>query len=268
MKNKLKNIWVSPQTPLETGESGLKQDHVTYNIDEALAHLSEEARISAFKKINKFAKNHKNIIVTKGGGADFGFTSLQINSAANKKNVLSFPEPSLCRIYYRTAIEHLECALQIKFDLLEVNADEFGTQFETFVEYIRYLSTGCILSISSLEAFMNSHIGIDTVLEINGEDRDKFKLEYLDFNTKITQMMPQILGKSFHADKSIMYGHLSNCNALRDDFIHPKKENNANRTIYNQFMKRCLDANIKEIAEATFEFVNYYEADYFREFNS
>ncbi|WP_236979872.1 hypothetical protein [Membranihabitans maritimus] len=260
MKKQLKEIRTNPISPVKPG----KDIRITQQIKYDLTPLEREKQRGLFKVLNKWVKSRKKngVIMLKEMGSS-PHISLQVNSAANKKNVLSFPEPDLSRIYYRSANYNFEYAINEKNKLLPIGTEEYFSQYDRFVSYIRFLSVGCILTISSLEAFMNSCIPFNFEETIDGESVSKQKAEYLDFNTKITKLMPLLFQKDFVQEFPTKYEALSNCNSLRDDFIHPKTEMNENKTLYEKFLKRAFDANIKAISEAGYDFVNFHIDNYF-----
>lgn len=257
---KLKEIIVSPINPVQLGKDINVVEEKKYD----LSHLSPEQQTEAFKVLNKFMKTHKHKgVIALKGPENYLNVCIQLNSGANKKNVLSFPEPSISRIYYRMANEDFEYALNEKNKLLQIDASDSHAQYNSFIHFVRFLSSGCIMTIASLEAFMNSVIPFDAEFEINNIKMQKSGLEYLDFNTKMTNLMPLIFQKEFHIAFPYEYSILSNCNSFRDDFIHLKKEYNENKTIYEQFLKRAYDAPILKISESAFKFVNYFIENYF-----
>ncbi len=259
-ERKLKEIIVSPINPVQIGKDINVVEEKKYD----LSHLNPDQLDEAYKKINKFMKNHKNKgVIALKGPEKYLDICIQLNSGANKKNVLSFPEPSISRIYYRMANEDLEYALINKNILLQIETSDSHAQYNLFTQFIRFLSSGCIMTISSLEAFINSAIPFNIELVMDNVKMQKGDLEYLDFNRKITDLMPKLFNKEFHIDFPREYNILSNCNSLRDDFIHLKKENNENKTIYEQFLKRAFDAPIIDISESAFKFVNYFIDNYF-----
>lgn len=262
-KRKFKITDLSPMNPVKIG-TDIK---VVSSKNFDLGKLDPEQIKEAFKKINKKAKQtrSKGVIVTQPHG-DYSFICTTLNSGANKKNVLSFPEPSLARIYLRTANDNFHYARKYKNKLLNVDASNKEEQYDLALVFIKNFSVGCIMTIASLEAFMNSWIPVD-IQFVQGEDtKDKIGCEYLDFNTKVTDLMPHILGKSFHTDLTSDYQHLSNCNSLRDHLIHPKAEHNENKTMYENLLKSALDLPMHEVSDAAFNFMNYYKPDYIVEF--
>lgn len=155
-----------------------------------------------------------------------------------------------------------------KNKLLNVDADNKEEQYDLALFFIRRISVGCIMTVASLEAFMNSTIPLDVAFNQGDEVKDKATCEYLDFNTKATELMPLIFDKSFSTDHQLDYQHLANCNALRDNLIHPKAEYNENKTMYENLLKSCLDLPLYDVSEAAIKFMNYFISDYILEVQS
>lgn len=110
-KREFKKTDLSPMTTVEVGKDIKIAESKTID----LSHLDAEALREAFKKINKKAKQTRpnGVIVTHPHGK-YAFICTSLNSGANKKNVLSFPEPSISRIYLNVANENFHFAQKIQ----------------------------------------------------------------------------------------------------------------------------------------------------------
>ena len=222
-------------------------------------HLSEATHDKFLKKVNKMLKSSKSkgVIATRIID-DKQYISTTINSSANKKNVLSFPEPNPIAIWYNSANKHLEVAIKIKNQLLQIGTANTNDQYNLFCGYLEEVSIGAILLTSSLEAFMNLSIPFDCKVKIEEVMYSKDNLEMLDFKTKITKMIPLFSSLNFPKQHPIKYSYIMTCNDIRNDTIHLKTENNPNKSIYEKINKRLFDFPILEASNAVFDYINFH----------
>lgn len=259
---KLKVIKVTPLRKLDFKKDikSTKKKHYDFT------SLNNEQTNKLFMDLNRFLKKVKSrgIIITKKI-EDKQFVSLTLNSAANRKNILSFPEPDPVKLNFINANKNLEQAITFKNKLLQVKTSNSAEQFNLFLEYYQTASTGVVFLIASIEAFMNQWIPFGKTIKIDDLVKNKKELEYLDFNTKITKLLPILTGKNFSKDFHNKYNIISTCNAIRDDIIHLKTELNPNKTTYENIYKRLFDLPIKTASDSTFDLINYYYEDYLEE---
>lgn len=236
----------------------------TNNYD--FTHLDSKQSNAFFKQLNKWLKSNKDkgVIVLREQDSK-PYISIQINAAANKKNVLSFPEPNPVRIYYNSANIFLQNALDVKNKLLQIHTAQDNNQYELFSKYFENASLGVIMLIASVEAFMNQMIPKNINIEIDGKNCDKEDIEYMDFNSKITKFLSALTGKDLFVDMRPVYDTLSVCNSLRDDVIHIKREINENGTAYEKIYKRLFDMPLLESSNCVFNFINYFHPNYLKE---
>ena len=230
-----------------------------------LTNIGQEKRNEHLGKLFDIVSKNPNVIVANKVG-DKTYVSTQIKSLANKKRVFSFPEPNPICIYYLSANEQLEISYSLKNKLFSeeqhFNSDYY---YDKFIEYYKETSLGVILLITTIEGFINQLLVDNLELEINGKRLTKNKIEWLDLNTKIRQVIPQLLEIDFQQTNPKEYDNICLIIDLRNDLIHLKRSVKSNITNYQTLFKRLIDFDHIGCSDAIFTFINTIIPDYLTE---
>lgn len=117
----------------------------------------------------------------------------------------------------------------------------------------------------TVEGFINQLLLDTATYNINGQEKTKSEIEWFDFNRKIREVIPVILGIDYINNFKEDYDNLSLTNSLRDDLIHLKRIETANFTNYETLFKRLLDFDPVNASNSVFNFVNTIKQNYLEE---
>lgn len=247
---KLKEIELRPLTDFEDLQLkivGNKNYDLTSLGDERnglLAHL--------FRKI----QNIPGVIMALKRG-DEKYIVSQVKGSKDKKKVFMFPEPNPVCIYYSTANEHLERSYGLKNQLFREEQHFNGNyHYENFIEYYQVTSQGIILLIAAVEGFVNQLLPDSFQMEIEGDLKNKEKIEWLDLNKKVRLVIPALNGIDFQKAFPLEYDKIFQAVELRNDLIHLKRSEEKNRTQYRGLFKRLLDFEHIGCSDSVFTFMN------------
>lgn len=217
-------------------------------------------------KLLSYAKENPEIVTIISTVGDENFVSAQIKSSSNKKKIYTFPELNPICIYYNIANEHLEKSYELKnrINLKEQNFNYFE-DYEYFSNYFNSTSQGIIFLITTIEGFINQFFKENTNYFINGEIKTKKDLEWAKLDNKILEILPAITGLNFSKTNNIEYCKIKALNEIRNNLVHLKQTENANKTNYQDLFKKMIDFKQVESSEAVFTFLNIIKPNYFTE---
>lgn len=257
---KFKKIELFPLTNLENLELSIAS---TKHFD--LTGL-EVNQTDLLKLFNFVATTPEIIVGTKIG--DKTFVNTHIKGSANRKRIFSFPEPNPICIYYISAIEHLENSYKLKNKLFtEEQHFDANYHYDNFIEYYKETSQGIILLITTIEGFINQLLAEDLELEIDGKNKNKKDIEWMDLHKKIRKILPQLTGIDFEKSNNLEYTNICLVIDLRNDLIHLKRSEKKNITNYQLLFKRLLDFDHIGCSDSIFTFINTILPNYLIEKN-
>lgn len=254
-----KKIKLTPLTPLRSGVIPIRK---SAKMD--ITSLTEEQRNELLQIAQREARKVKGAIITGGLKGKETHVMTQLKPAEQKPMIFSFPEPNPVRIYYDNANRHLEEANKAKTEFYQVPATNPQRQFEIYSVFFGEVSLGIASLIMTIEAFMNQLLSDEEEYEIDGAKKTKDRIEKMDFNKKIREVIPVITGVDYVAlYEKTHYANLSLANSKRDQLIHLKKVEETNLTNYQVLFKQLLDLNLNDISDSVFHFINTIKPNYF-----
>ena len=207
-------------------------------------------------KVHSIASQAPGAIIASKLG-DKTFVNTHVKGTRDKKKIFTFPEPNPICIYYKSANEHLEKSYSLKNKIFAEEQHFMSDyHYNNFVEYFQETSEGIILLSNTIEGFFNQLLPDSLELEINGVKKNKNDIEWLDINTKIRQVLPQLKGINFQQTNGQDYENICLTIELRNDLVHLKKIVRENITNYQALFKRLVDFDQIGCSESVFIFVN------------
>lgn len=188
----------------------------------------------------------------------------------NGKNY-AFPVPDPTLVYFNYAqnsirvIENCRKDLLMKIDfttkLSEPAINEIYAYFSVTSGFVIFLFT-------SIESFINSLVPEDyefiRKLASKTEVFDQTQIqEYLDFKTKITEVLTDITKKDFFEIQTKSNQMIWSLKQFRDSIIHTKQD--PTQSSYFELVKLTLDFKYNTALESVGEFMNFYKPGYIME---
>lgn len=93
-------------------------------------------------------------------------------------------------------------------------------QAEVFTQFFSEVVSGIVSLITTVEGFVNQLLSESITYKINEQEKSKKDIEWMDFNTKIREVIPVLSGINYVAAHPAVYSNLSNANSLRDNLIN------------------------------------------------
>ncbi|TAJ47405.1 MAG: hypothetical protein EPO58_16030 [Chitinophagaceae bacterium] len=256
---KLKKISVQPLTPLEALDLKVAS---TQHVD--VSELPGDVQAKLHSDLMKIAQKSEGVIVINSFG-ETPFVSTVMRTSKEKKKFYAFPEPNPVHLYYKIGIGHLEAAEIKKKEFTHMHGAHPEKEFEGFGTYFESLVTGIVFMLMTMEGFVNQLLSEGAVYAVNGNEKSKADVEWMNLTDKIMFVVPEITGIDFRVTNAQAYGRITKLNEIRNELIHLKKVEAANFTIYQDLFKQLLDFQILESADAVFEFVTTLKPGYFKE---
>lgn len=256
---KLKKISVQPLTPLDALDLQVAS---TKHVD--VSELPREIQEKLHSDLMGIAQKSKGVIVVNSIG-DTPFVSTVMRTSKAKKKFYAFPEPNPVQLYYQIGIGHMEAAAIKKQEFIEMHGAHPEREFEGYSTYFESLVTGIVFMLMTMEGFINQMLSEGAVYTVNGNEKSKAEVEWMNLTDKITFVVPGITGIDFRVTNALAFGRITKLNDVRNELIHLKKVEAANFTFYQDLFKQLLDFQIYESAEAVFEFVTTLKPGYFKE---
>jgi hypothetical protein len=229
-----------------------------------MSQLPQEAQTDLMKKLMEIARKSGAAIVTKPVHGQPAVSAV-VKSTKKKGLVFAFPEPNPIHLYYRIAVEHLEKAGSSLQKFYEAQHSHPQNEYKRFCEFFEEAVQGIVFLLMTVEGFLNQLPAEGQTYNINGSEKSKKDLEWMDLTEKLRHAVPALTGVDLHAAHRLLYDRLQLLNDLRNDLIHLKTLQKENYTYYQELFKRLLDFGALEVANAVFDFINLVKSDYFEE---
>jgi hypothetical protein len=183
-----------------------------------------------------------------------------------KFNVVPIPDFSL--VYFDHAYHMNKVRKNKEADLFRKlnNDNEIGEDVSNELFYYFGHASSCIISLfTAMESFINHLIPDDepyikkSTTKTESYTKDQIQ-KYIDFNTKLKEVIPYYFHKNFHKNVNPTTQMLDNLKNLRDDLIHTKSE--IRFEVQEKLLKRVLNFNYDNAFTAVQKVMNYYKPNY------
>ena len=212
------------------------------NIDLTKSDLSGQEQEDLIKKLFQEVakmKESSKIILAQSHEAH-SYVMAKITPSKTKQNTLIFQEPNPVHIYYNSAIDHIESAIQIQKEIISKNwnPDEL---YQIFIDFFKESFQTITQLTMSLEAIFNQKIPEDIQLPKEEKSLNKEDIEWKEFKEKFRHILPFITGIDIYKNHFEDYQNIIKLNALRNDLIHLKSIKQENYTFYQALFKELID---------------------------
>lgn len=207
-------------------------------------------------------KNSAAFLQTDTGLVYGGF----VHKVNGKHFVFPIPDPTL--IYFNNAQLSVAQIKETKSRLLE--KVDFGKAvgepaLNEIYNFYGTTSGFVIFLFTSMESFINQLIPDDFIFSKSStrktEIYNKAQIqEYLDFKTKITEVLKKASGKDFFNKQTSANQLIWNLKKFRDDIIHTKQESSILK--YDTLIKTSLTFDYDKTLSAVATFMNFYKPNY------
>jgi hypothetical protein len=85
-------------------------------------------------------------------------------------------------------------------------------------------------------------------------------MEFIDFKTKLTCIIPEITGKNFMKTPTPTNSFIWNLKKFRDEIIHTKPK--SEEPLYQDLMKQSINFKYDKAIESVAKLMNFYQSDY------
>lgn len=189
-----------------------------------------------------------------------------VQKIGNDHYIFPVPDPTL--VYFHNAQTNLIQAKKLKKNLMKsLTSEELAKNIPIHDLYNYYgFATSVIINLfTSIESFLNQQIPSDYKFERKAnkcvevfDNRQIF--EFIDFNTKLKTIIPEITGKNFMAKPTPANGIIGNLKEFRDDIIHTKPK--VEEPMYQDLMKKSINFNYDKAIESVATLMNFYQPNY------
>lgn len=188
----------------------------------------------------------------------------------NGKNYV-FPVPDPTLVYFHNAQFNLRLSIIKKHDLLRKLDLEPPKTSIPIHELYDYYGTTCSVIINlftSIESFLNQQIPNSYFYKkVTQKSTEIFNskqiMEYIDFKTKATLIIPEITKKDFFKKQSSANQMIWNLKDFRDEIIHTKPEDDILR--YKNLIKKSLNFKYDTAIQSVATYFNYHNKNYIEE---
>jgi hypothetical protein len=104
--------------------------------------------------------------------------------------------------------------------------------------------------MTCIEAFMNQLLPEKIKIFLRGKNLDKNKVEWLDLETKIKIVLPNIKNLHFHQTNPIDYKNIIELKKTRNNLIHLKTNSLANMTSYQSLIITLLNIDFDKYSNS------------------
>jgi hypothetical protein len=213
----------------------------------------------------KTLSSHKDSVAymqTDGGLIYGGF----VHKVEGKNLVFPIPDPTL--VYFNNAQLSLRNITEHKNKLLDKVDFTKSLSESALNEIYNYYgtTTGFVIFLfTAIESFINQKIPSDFKYSQSSNRKteiyDKQQIqEFLDFKTKITNVLSEATGKDFFKNTTPAIQAIWNLKYFRDDIIHTKQDSNILK--YDKLIKTSLNFKYDVALESVAKFMNFYEPNY------
>jgi len=230
----------------------------------------ENSNLETYKITKDF--DHRNLdgqrkkiilLVTETKNVYGGF----VHKVNNKNYVFPVPDPTL--IYFHNAqisIARIKECKEKLLQKLDFNSQLDESAINEIYEFYGVASSFVIYLFTSIESFINQLIPDEYIfirkLSTKTELFDKNQIQdYLDFKTKITDVLKGAIGKSFFTNQSPANQHIWNLKEFRNDIIHTKPKDESPLR-YDSLIKSSLNFKYEETLKSVAKFMNFYKEKY------
>lgn len=179
-----------------------------------------------------------------------------------------FPVPDPTLVYFHNAqislarVKKVKKELILKLDFAQIKDN---IPIHTLYDYYGHSTSVIINLFTALESFLNQQIPSKYTFEKkNNKSTEIFNhqqiMEYIDFKTKLTQIIPEITGKNFMKKPTPTNDVIWNLKQFRDDIIHTKPKNE--EPLYQDLMKRSLNFDYDKAILSVAKLMNFYQPNY------
>ncbi|MBO0331130.1 hypothetical protein [[Muricauda] lutisoli] len=238
-----------------------KENEINFDKDKAeLLEFTEESTI--LEKV-KGKQGFMALLRTQDDLMIGGF----IHKLEGKEYIFPVPDPTL--IYFNNAQGYLRVIKERKTELLKkLNLDTTKLNEPALNElYAFYGATSgfVIFLFTSIESFINQMVPREYEYSKSGPRKtETYNMrqiqEYLDFKTKIKDVLQEVTGKDFFAKNTPTNQLIWNLKNFRDEIIHTKA--NENPLKYEKLIKTSLNFKYEKTLLATAKFMNFYKKDF------
>lgn len=196
--------------------------------------------------------------------------NLGLEKLEGKEYIFPVPDPTL--IYFNNAQGYLRVITERKKALLDkLNLDTTKLSEPALNEVYSFFgaTSGFIIFLfTSIESYINHLIPKGFEYSKTGTRKTetynmKQIQEFLDFKTKIKDVLPLITGKDFFSKSTPANQLIWNLKDFRDEIIHTKA--NENPLKYEKLIKTSLNFKYEKTLMATATFMNFYKTDFILE---
>lgn len=207
-------------------------------------------------------KNQLVHVQTETGHVYGGF----VHQIEGKNLVIPIPDPTL--IYFNNAQQSIRQIKELRKQLIgKIDYTKSYTEpaLNEIYHYFGVTSGFIIFLFTSIESFINQQIPDEyvfkKVLAKKSELFDKKQiLEYMDFNTKLKEVLKEVTGKDFFKKSTPANQIIFNLKAFRDDIVHTKS--NQSPLQYDYLIKESLNFKYEKALSAVADFMNHYKPEY------
>jgi hypothetical protein len=180
------------------------------------------------------------------------------------------PEPDPTLIYFSSAqncFRQLNKTRPILLSKVHIQSDISGEIIHDYYDYFSSAFGFVIFLFSSLESFTNSLVKDNDVYtkttKKNTEIYSKGQIEFLSFDEKTENVIPQLTKIDFMKDHKLFAQKIHNLKEFRNEIIHIKSQNSA--LPYTPIVKKILSFKYPETIEAVAKFMNSHIPQYINE---
>jgi hypothetical protein len=227
--------------------------------------LTEQAM--KVRKFQQFSTIDENI---DDDGKVYFITSEDISIGAFKYKdagkVFCLPEPEPVLIYFNIAQSNYKDIKDKRKELLVPidfkNPDNTREMMHSMYSFLAYSSSFTVFLFTAIETLINQCIPLNAVyLKTDRKQTTTMNFiqiqMYVEFKEKLTKVLSQITGKSFHKDHPQDYDSILKLKEFRDEIVHTKKKS-SKQTEYTEIFTRSLDFDYDKAILATRDLINYY----------
>ncbi len=214
---------------------------------------------------NQILSDKKNCVAfvqTETGNIYGGF----VHKVDGKNLVFPIPDPTL--IYFNNAQQSISLIKSLRQKLLDKVDFTKSLSEPALNEIYHYFGTTSgfvIFLFTSIESFINQQIPDNFIFrkELNRKTEiyNKAQIqEFLDFRTKITEVLSQAKKKDFFHKQTPSSQVIWNLKNFRDDIIHTKTDISPLK--YDKLIKTSLNFKYEKALKSVANFMNFYRSDY------